>query len=79
MGLVLGTTAVAQANDGWAPPKCIPKDQVVVVPGVTTAMWYYTGGGYSAGRGYLTFDYKAVFYIKGQASQSITGTTRCSL
>lgn len=81
-GLIFGTTTAATADDlgdlgpGWAPPVCEPTAQVLPA-GVMTAMWYPTGGGYSAGRGYYTFRVKAVTYIAGVAGEPIEGTTYC--
>lgn len=78
-GLIFGTTTAATADDlgpGWAPPVCKPETQILPA-GVMTAMWYPTGGGYSAGRGYYTFRVKAVTYIAGVAGAPIEGTTYC--
>ena len=81
-GLIIGTTTAATAmwvgglGPGWAPPVCEPTAQILAA-GVMTAMWYPTGGGYSAGRGYYTFRVKAVTYIAGVAGEPIEGTTYC--
>ncbi len=78
-GLIFGTTTTATADDlgpGWAPPVCEPTTQVLPAV-VMTTMWYPTGGGYSAGRGYYTFRVKAVTYIAGVAGEPIEGTTYC--
>lgn len=79
VGIAFGTTTAASATDlgpGWAPPVCAPETQLLPAV-VMTTMWYPTGGGYSAGRGYYTFNVKAVTYIAGVAGEPIEGTTYC--
>ncbi|MRK01790.1 hypothetical protein GEV27_09675 [Aeromicrobium sp. S22] len=82
-GLIFGTTTAATAEDlgdlgpGWAPPVCEPKEQVLPA-GVMTAVWYPTGGVFSAGRGFYTFRVKAVTYIGGVEGEPIEGTTYCT-
>lgn len=77
--LILGPSLGAQAADGWSPPECKDKVQTVIIPGITTTVWYPAGGWYSAGHGGYKFKYKAIFYIAGKASQTLVGTTYCSL